>query len=107
MSERDTTPTERREYQRPETGERKWADAWDELVEDVDEHATFDEDLEAHRESDVHDEPQPPEEHGDEAHDETVASSDDVDALEDRTSGLSEDGSEATFDALILEDVSE
>ena len=39
---RDTTPTERRAYERPEIGD-DWAQAWDELVEDVDGAALFDE----------------------------------------------------------------
>ena len=39
---RDTTPTNRRAYERPEIGD-DWAQAWDDLVEDLDGAALFDE----------------------------------------------------------------
>ena len=39
---RDTTPTERRGYERPEQGD-EWADAWDALVEDLDAESLYDE----------------------------------------------------------------
>ena len=39
---RDTTPTDRRGYERPEQGD-EWADAWDALVEDLDGNSLYDE----------------------------------------------------------------
>jgi len=39
---RDTTPTDRRGYERPEQGDQ-WAGAWDALVEDLDANSLYDE----------------------------------------------------------------